>query len=258
MYYHRQVNRRPRGNHFSKDSFERTFCNTFNTKAVPEINQVTVIYTGKGCACCLQLWLHVAGLHWLFQQSSASPHTQCWPSGTCGGVSHFVQVREVTLTEMWALSQGPGLYKQPSQTCHITTLSSFSDLLSVRPRSWQHISPESSSPRSRLSHNCYFHSWRCGASVLSRAPAPGIQKYSYSKGTSYCVGRNFSAPNLWAMFWPLHPGPAQWSGCTWYPHSLWKIKTVSQQDILVPPQNSLTSAGLANKLLSSELSCDPQ
>lgn len=64
MYYHRPVKRRPRGKHFSKDSFKRTFCNIFNTKASPEINQVAAIYSSKRCARCL---------HWLFCGSSASP-----------------------------------------------------------------------------------------------------------------------------------------------------------------------------------------
>lgn len=41
MYYHRQVCWRPRGKHFSKDSFERTFCDIFHTKAGPKINLVT-------------------------------------------------------------------------------------------------------------------------------------------------------------------------------------------------------------------------
>lgn len=51
-------------------------------------------------------------------------------------------------------------------------------------------------------------------SVLSRAPVPGIEKYYYSTGSSYRVGRNFSVPDPWAMFQPIHPGSAMQCVCT--------------------------------------------
>lgn len=255
MYYHRQVNRRPRGKHFSKDSLERTFSNIFNTKAGPEINQVTVICTGKGCACWLQLWHHVTGSHWLFQQSSASPHKQCWPSGSCGG--SLVQVREVMLTDTWTLAQGSGLYKQPSQTCHITMLRSFTSPLSVRPWSWQHTFPESSSPRSWLITTAASTAEDV-VPLLSRAPAPGIQKYVLIPRGLFTGWEETSQPQTCG---PCISPSTQAQPCKVDApdiHTFWKPKTVSQQDILVPPQNLLKSAGLAKKLLSSELSWDPQ
>lgn len=138
MYYHRQVTRRLEGKHFSKDSFQGTFCDILNTKACSEIDRVVVICTSRGAASCPQQRLHFARLYICF---SSRAHR---PLGGCGGVSSPSPAQGDDAHTMSALFLGAAV---ASPDCvlllarHITTLSNVTLPRSVRLGGWWQCPP---------------------------------------------------------------------------------------------------------------------